>query len=322
MGFSVSNMSLTLAIAESLRTIQHELFHGPVPLFLHHYTNSSAVVESIVRNRSLWATCIADQSDQTEISHASEMVERLSEELQCTKISEFSLRVLKRLPFFMEERKQWIFIACFSDDHNSDLHWREYGDYRLTFPSPFGGMPSLALLDPHSECWYQRVIYDERKQEDAIERALRSISLAISRNTSGRNEGPWAQAMVDSCARNAAQLLLGLAVGLKRNSFQGEREWRIVCSPRLGSNSSAPQWIDETFAVNIKSSPRRHLLLQIHLGRRLFEPLLIAPVPFLGWAWNPNRLNREAVEKINEALKANHRADLVRAPEAQNQVAL
>jgi hypothetical protein len=321
MGIAVSNMSLTLAIAESLREIQHELFHGPVPQFLHHYTKSSAVVESIVRNRSLWATCIADQSDQTEVSHASEMVARLAEELRRPEISEFSLSVLKRLPFFMEERKQWIFIACFCDGHDSDLHWREYGDYRLTFPSPWVDMPSLALSDPQAECWYQRVIYDERKEGDAMERALRSISLAISHNTSGRNEGPWAQAMVDSCARNTAQLLLGLAVGFKRSPFRGEREWRIVCAPRLGTNSSAPQSIDDNFAVNIKSSPRRHVLLQIHLERRLFEPLLVPPVPFLAWAWNPNLLNREAVGEINEALKSNHRADLVHAPESQVQAA-
>ena len=311
MSFSVSNISLTLAIAESLRGIQHELFHGPTPQSLYHYTKSSAV-ELIVRNRSLRATCIADQSDQAEISHTCGIVERLAEELQSSKISKFSLSVLRRLPFFMEERKRWIFIACFCDDSDSDLHWREYGDYRLTFPSPWSGTPSLRILDTNAECWYQRVIYDERKQADAIERALRSISLAISRNTTGRNEGPWARAMVDNCARNAAQQLLGLAVGFKRRSFQREREWRIVCSPLLGSNSSAPQWIDENFSVNIKDSPRRHLLLQIHSQQSIFEPLLIPPVPFISWAWNAASPNREAVEAINGALKTNNRADLAR----------
>lgn len=321
MGIAVSNMSLNLAVAGSLCEIQHELFHGPAPQFLHHYTKFPAVVESIVRNRSLWATCIADQSDKTEISHASEMVAHLAKDLQYPEISEFSLSVLKRLPFFMEERKQWIFISCFCDDQDSDLHWHEYGDYCLTFPSPWAGMPSLTLSDPQAECWYQRVIYDERKQEDAMERALRSISLAISHNTSGRNEGPWAEAMVDSCARNTAQLLLGLAVGFKHSSFRGEREWRIICAPRLGINSSAPQWIDDNFAVNIKSFPRRHVLLQIHLPMRLFEPLPVPPVPFLRWAWNPNRLDSEAVGEINEALKANHRADLVHIPESQDQAA-
>lgn len=313
-GFSLSNLSLTLAIAQSLREIQREVFQGPPPQFLRHYTKHPADVESIIRSRSLWATCIGDQSDQTEISHASGLVARLAEQIQFSGVSEFSLNVLKRLPHFMEERKRWIFIGCFCEEDDSDLHWRRYGDYCLTFPSPWTGMPSLALSDPGAECWYQRVIYDEQLQEDVIERALRSISLAISHNASGRNDGPWAEAMVDGCARNSAQLLLGLAVGFKRNSFQGESEWRIVCAPRLGSNSSAPQSIDEDFAANIKRSPRPHILLQIHQDRRLFEPLLLPPVPFLSWAWNPSCLNRAAVEEINEALRSNHRSDLVRKP--------
>jgi hypothetical protein len=312
-GFSISNSSLTGAIVESLDEIQRELFAGPPPPFLHHYTKS-AVVESIVRSRSLWATCIADQSDQTEISHASEMVERLAEEIRRPGMSEFSLNVFKRLPFFMEERKRWIFIACFCDHHDSVLHWRDYGDYRLTFPPPWTGMPFLALSGLQGEYWYQRVIYDERLQRGAIERALRSISLAISRNTNGQNEGPWAQTMVDSCARNTAQVLLRLAVSFKRSEFRGEKEWRIVCAPRLGSNSSAPRLVDENFAVNIKRSPRSHVLLQIHLEPRLFEPLLSPPVPFLEWAWNPNRLDGKAIGEINEALKSNHRAYLVRTP--------
>jgi hypothetical protein len=312
-GFSISNSSLTVAIVESLHEIQRELFDGPLPQFLHHYTNWE-VVESIVRNRSLWATCIADQSDQTEVSHATDIVIRLAEEFRCSGISEFSLNVFKRLPFFMEERKQWIFIACFCDHHDSDLHWRDYGDYRLTFPPPWTGMPSLALSGLQSEYWYQRVIYDKRLQQVAIERVLRSISLAISRNTNGQNKGPWAQAMVDSCARNTAQVLLRLAVSFKRSEFRGEKEWRIVCAPRLGRNSSAPRLDDGNFAVNIKRSPRPHVLLQIRLEQRLFEPLLIPPVPFLEWAWNPNHIDGKAIGEINEALKSNHRADLVRAP--------
>lgn len=147
----------------------------------------------------------------------------------------------------MEERKRWIFIACFCDDHDSALHWSEHGHYCLTFPAPWTEVPSLSLSDPNAECWHQRVLYDEQSQGRAIERALRAIVLAISKNTNGQDEGPWAKAMVDNCARNAAQLLLGLAVGFKRSSFNDEKEWRILCAPRLANNNSAPNWIDEHF---------------------------------------------------------------------------
>jgi hypothetical protein len=149
-------------------------------------------------------------------------------------------------------------------------------------------------------------------QQDAIERALRSIVRAISENTIGRNEGPWASAMVDSCARNTAQLLLGLAAGFKRSAYAGEREWRIVCAPRLGSNSSAPSALDEDFSINIKRAPRAHVSLQIAQPLRLFEPVMIPPVPFVDWASNPVHFDQSAVERINATLRSHGRRDLVK----------
>ena len=309
MGFQLSSLSLTIAISDAVGEIYRELFSGPGPQLLHHYT-SAATVQAIAQSRSLWATCIDDQSDKTEISHASGLVTQLAEEISHRGTPAFATDVLRSLPSFMEERKQWIYIACFCDDHDSALHWGKYGNYCLTFPAPWTGQPSLAVPDPQAECWYQRVIYDEGSHRGAIERALKSIVVALSRNTSGRNEGPWAQAMVDNCARNAAQQLLSLAVGFKRKSFEDEREWRIVCAPRLGSNSSAPKYIDDIFSVNVKRSPRRHLLLQIRREPVLFQPRLDAPVPFLDWSHNPDHYDTQELQKINSALKANDRADL------------
>jgi hypothetical protein len=313
MSFHVSNLSLTITISDAVRKICKELFAGPGPQLLHHYT-SAAKVEDIVQSRSLWATCIDDQSDKTEISHASGLVTRLTEEVACSGTPSFATDVLRRLPFFMEERKQWIYIACFCGERDSVSHWRDYGNYCLTFPTPRTEAPSLALSDTQAECWYQRVIYDEGLQRNAIERALRSIVLALFHHTYGHNEGPCAPAMVDSCARNSAQLLLSLAVGFKRNSFEREREWRIVCAPRLGSNSSAPASIDENFNVNVRQSPQRHLLLQIRRTQVLFQPMLIAPVPFLHWSHNPTHYNVQELDRINNVLKANNRTDLASFP--------
>jgi hypothetical protein len=261
MGFHIWNQNLTSAISDAIAEINKVLFAGSAPRFLHHYT-SAATVEAIVQSRSLWATCIGDQSDKTEISHASELVTELAEEVSRSETHAFAIDVLKRLPFYMEERKQWIYIACFCDDHDSGLHWREYGDYRLTFHASWTGAPALSMSDFQADCRYQPVIYDERLQRNAIERALRLIVLAISSNTGGHNQGPWAQAMVDNCARNVAQLLLGVVVGFKRKLFEGEREWRIVCAPRLGNNNlGLPPWVRQTvktqFAVRCKFLDRQ-----------------------------------------------------------------
>ena len=75
---------------------------------------------------------------------------------------------------------------------------------------------------------------------------------------------------------------------------------------------SAPQSIDDDFSVNVRRSPRRHILLQIRREHRCFQPLLIAPVPFLHWARNSLRYDAPELDRINGALKANGRTDLVR----------
>lgn len=178
-------MNLSQAIAESLLGIQAEIFLRPAPRFLHHYTRFAKTVESIVEKRELWATCIADQSDNSEISHAADLVLRSASAIPRSKVSEFSADVLGRLPFFMEERKRWMFIACFCDDKDSELHWHDYGDFRLTFPAPGSGAPSLSHRGIDSECWYQPVVYDERAQQKATERSLRAIVRAISEHTRG-----------------------------------------------------------------------------------------------------------------------------------------
>jgi hypothetical protein len=309
MSLHVWNLGLALEISDAVREIGVKLFSGPGPEVLHHYT-SATTVEAIVQSRSMWATCIDDQADKTEISHASELVTQLAGATLSSRTSDFTADVMNRLPFFMEERKRWIYIACFCDDGNSGLHWREYGRYCLTFPAPWAGVPSLALSDNQAECWYQRVIYDEGLQKNAMKSALKSIVTAISRNTAGQNRGPWAQAMVDGCARNSAQLLLSLAVGFKRKSFKGEREWRIVCAPRLGTNSSAPASIDENFSVNVRQLPRRHLLLQSRREYTFFQPLLTAPVPFLQITRSPDHYDAQELDRINSILRTNDRADL------------
>ena len=309
MGLQVSSFALTQMTSESVREIYREVFAGQDPQSLHHYTKADTVV-SIVQSRSLWATCIDDQTDKGEISHTSGLVTLAAEQILHAEPSIFARDVLRRLPFFMEERKKWIFIACFCANSDSSLHWATFGSYCLEFPVPGTRLSALSLLDSRNECWYQRVIYNEEIQRKAIERALRSIVLALARHTAGSNEGPWAQAMIDMCARNAAQLLLGLAVGFKRESFADEKEWRIVCSPRLASNNSAPAMEDENFAVNIKQSPFRHILLQIHRDWNIFQPLLVPPVPFLNWSHNPSHCEHQELERINGILKANNREDL------------
>lgn len=307
MGLTVLSYALVQAISDSVDEIRREVFAGPTPRFLYHYTRADKV-ESIVQSRSIWAKSIKEQTDKGEISHAVELLTQAAGRIAHSEPSTFAKDVLGRLPFFMEERKEWIFIACFCEDSESEVHWERYGDYCLAFPFPRAGVKALSILDVRAECWYQRVIYDEARQRNAIESAIQSVALALARNATGINDGFWAQANIDFHARNVAQLLLRLAVGFKRESFADEGEWRIVCSPRLGTNSSAPKYEDECFNVNIRQSPFPHVSFRIQPDRNITQP-----VPFVDWRHNPSHCDVQDLDRINKTLRMYGREDLIRS---------
>jgi hypothetical protein len=298
---------LTLSVASGIGDVCRELFGGPAPKELHHYTKAD-VVRSIIETRSVWATCVDGQAaDKGEISHAAALVIDRAAGLSHSKMPRFATDVMNRLPYFMEERKKWVFIACFCDDDESTTHFGRFGPYRLTFPAPWVEAERLALQDSAAECWYQRVVYSEEKQRAAIERALRAIVSAVSLYTGGDNTGPMASWMVDSCARIAGQLLLGLGLGFKPKSFEDEREWRIICCPRLGHNSSAPAQADENFSIHIENSSPRHVLLKINRPWPIFEPLSMPPVPFRRWGCDPVRSTPAERSTIEDLLRRHSR---------------
>src|SRR5271165_2386630 len=102
--FRVHNLGLVEHLASAVRQIGHAIYSGPAPKHLHHYTDVNAV-EAIINSRSLWATCIADQNDKSEIVNATELVAEISEAKIRTRISAFAKEVLQCLAAQMEERR-------------------------------------------------------------------------------------------------------------------------------------------------------------------------------------------------------------------------
>lgn len=309
MGFRVHNLGLNEAIAESVRQIGKRLYDGPAPSALYHYTAAERVV-SIVNGRCVWATSLADQSDQSELLHAIEIVRVSSESIIGAGKAQRNADVLRAIAPSMEERRNWFFIACFCGNEDSHHHQKTYGNCCLRFEAPWMKRPHLTLVGSHVDCWYQRVIYDPSIQSDAITEALHAIADALDRNTSGFNEGPWQPFMTSGCARIAAHHLLAIALGFKRKEFIDDGEWRIVCCPRLNPLSSAPSMADENFRVAIKLGVRRHVELTVPREYRLFEPLLIPPVPFVQVIPNMDAYTGAEFEKVRRALRENGREDL------------
>jgi hypothetical protein len=257
-------------LASSVRDIAGSTTQGRVPTVLHHYTSLNCV-EKIVNTRSLWATCAADQKDQSELTHGIEFVQAAAIELSRRGVPDFTARVLELLSTSMLARREWTFITCFCGDGRSEYHWETYGQYCLSFPLPPDGRPVLRCSDFGAECWYQQVIYDHASQRRAMTKGVQAIADSIARNTAGVPEGPWTEWLAKYCARNAAQLLLSIAVAFKKANYSREKEWRLVCCPNLALNSSAPDIADHNFAVCIKADPRRHVALRTQSGIQFVE---------------------------------------------------
>jgi hypothetical protein len=309
MSFRIHHLGLIEELGMSIRQIGKSIYDGQAPSALHHYT-SLPTVESIINTRSVWATCLADQADQAELTHGIDWVQEAVGKLLRKGGPDFPALVLQQLKESMIERRQWTFIVCFCGDGNSDFHWDKYGQYCLTFPIPRDWRPTLRCSDPRAENWYQRVIYDHAVQRKTMLKSVQAVSDCIARHSAGTPEGPWIKWMAKDCARNAAQLLLSIAVGFKHKKYAKEKEWRLVYYPNLALNNSAPNIADENFKVSIKESPRRHLALQIPPDMRLFQPLLRPQVPFIGVRQSPLHRNTDERLRIERVLSENFRSDI------------
>ena len=310
MSFHIHSLGLNEAINDAVRQIGKRLYDGAAPQSLYHYTRAETVA-SIINSRCLWATCLAEQTDQSELLHAISIIRDASQELIQSGVSELTADVLRQIPVLMEERRRWFFIACFCGEHSSPHHHSTYGTYCLCFTAPWTSSSFLAIQTSAADFWYQRVIYDETVQRRAMLDGLVAIADALRSYTAGVNEGPWMGMMSCNCARIAAEQLLAIAIGFKHRKFTPDEEWRIVCCPHRNPLSSAPDMADQLFSVAIRSDVRKHVDLIILRELNLFEPLLIPPVPFVQIFPNYGASTATELEMIRESLRNNGRGELL-----------
>ncbi len=285
MSFAINSLKLVEDLASSVRDVGRRIAKGPVPTVLYHYTPPDCA-EKIVNTCSIWATCVADQKkDQTELTYGIELAQEAAHKLSQKGMPDFTARVLKMLSTSMLGRREWTFITCFCGQRRSEYHLENFGRYCLIFPIPLDGRPLLGCSDFRAERWYQRVIYDPASQRRAMTEAVQAIADSIKRNTTGVPEGPWTEWMAMDCARNAAQLLLSIAVGFKRKDYKHEKEWRLVCCPNLSLNNSAPKMADDNFKLCIEPDPRRHVVLRAQSG-----------IPFLKVSQSPRYKEEEGLQ--------------------------
>jgi len=212
--------------------------------------------------RTLWATCLTEQSDKTELRNGIALVENVAMKLLDKERNPFVQDVLSGLADYMRSRRSMLFITCFCGGDASPFHVEKYGSVCFRFTRPSGGPPPLTLNSSGGDRWFSPVIYDENDQRRAVRMFLEKASMLLLKHSSGSAEWGRPEWMASTPQRDLGQCLLTIVASFKRKKFRRDREWRLIFSPTLSLSNSAPDLIDESFNSLIKSQPRRHVSLR------------------------------------------------------------
>jgi hypothetical protein len=305
MGIRIDNWTLIDTMRCIVESTADRYFSYPVPTTFHYYTKFPTA-QSIIRSRSIWATCLASQkNDDTELLDAIGAIKDEAQRVARKGIEPLSKAIFERIGPVMESRRKWSFITCFCGDEDSRFHWGKYGEYRFDIPSNLVINGQFECGSFKSQQWIQPVIYDFRMQKRLIGECFEQILEAQAKCISGEYGGPWMETMANSAARDVAQLLLRIAVSFKNKRFEKDREWRLVFCPNLAVANSAPAIADEDFAVCIRADKVRHIELQLRRPFELFQPVRVSQPPFKSLAQSPKLDNKSEREILNDLLRDN-----------------
>lgn len=277
-------MEFVQDISNLTREVSASTFRGPGPRILCHYTHEESS-KKIIATRTLWATCLTEQSDTTELQHGIALVEDVTMELLDKQSDPFIQEVLSGLADFMRTRRSMLFITCFCGGAASPFHTETYGSVCFRFTQPRGGPPPLTLKRMRGERWFSPVIYDEKDQRRAIEHYLSAASKLLIKHSTGSFQQRRVDWMASTPQRDLGLCLLTIVASFKRKKFYRDREWRLIFSPPLSLSSSAPNLIDEPFTALVESQPRRHVSLRREVAfpsrdGELWPPLFDESTPY------------------------------------------
>jgi hypothetical protein len=128
MDFGFRNMEFVQDISSLTCEAAASTFRGPSPRILCHYTRDESS-KKIIATRTLWATCLTEQSDTTELRHGIALVEDVAMELLDKQSNPFVHEVLSGLADFMRSRRSMLFITCFCGEPNRHFTLRHTDRY-------------------------------------------------------------------------------------------------------------------------------------------------------------------------------------------------
>lgn len=205
--------------------------NGSPPL-LYHYTNIEGARSIISNEKKLWASSFETMNDNKELRHGLGMAKGdIPIFLKQIAIDELLKGLTSNWESFLADEiknpKMRPYILCFTESHESKLHWERYADSSrgvvLEFKNTFA-------LKNSANGFLVKVIYDEIIAREKFRLNLKSVTELFIQDyklTPNITEKIAHKKLCDLF--NAyLQIMFNFSLSLKESEWAGEQEWRLV----------------------------------------------------------------------------------------------
>lgn len=120
------------------------------------------------------------------------------------------------------------FSFCLSARPDSLSQWRAYGDAGGGYALGFDTKTVIASTEPDVTCILLRMIYRPDEQKALLEQALKAARTFFNDLLDGPVESAEREGIIGSANVRLSHFMMRAALSFKDESFEDEREWRLV----------------------------------------------------------------------------------------------
>jgi hypothetical protein len=208
------------AVVGFRQSILNELFCKRPDRALFHYTTQAGLL-GIIRDKQIWATHHQCLNDIQEFLYAKDLVRK---ELngRAAAASGDSLSVVKAMLSVMDQKgfeDVDLYIACFSEVHDSLALWRTYGGLTSGFALRYEG----TLVNSPARFEMRPCLYREEQQREVIKALVAEVLERTLKYCQVTGASPEQFVGVDLRTK-----LHRLGAIIKHPTFAEEKEWRLI----------------------------------------------------------------------------------------------
>ena len=279
------------------------------PDILYHYTTQDGLL-GIVKDCEIWATHFKYLNDKSEIYHAVELAKKIiSSKISKSESGSIESEILTNMKQGLSWSSQFSHscVISFTSEDDDLSQWRAYGGNNGAYAIGFNSFMLKKFAESYGYI-IAPVEYDADKQNSLMTKLIESALseyVEFEENHPGRSNSRV-------YGSRFGLLLASWALLFKHNSFEKEREWRIILNPikstrrpltpkvdyRVGKSTIVPyrklkfdNQVDESFIAEIVVGPNPKMEEAIFAVQSLlnssskfgFSITKESEIPYRGW---------------------------------------